>query len=139
MWFPHLLSFKKSQTSLSQWSLALILGPILGVLTTLTGLGGGVLLVPAFLNFYRFPQAQAIATSLYAIGLSALFALYFQLRQGIEIPMGTPMILLILGILSGVSLLQFFNQKIAKSTLYHIRRILFSLVVVLALIRIFQG
>lgn len=55
--------------------LLVALGVGVGVLTGLVGVGGGFLLVPAFVIAARLPMVQAAAASLFVITLSALAAL----------------------------------------------------------------
>ena len=51
--------------------LSMIVGFFLGALTTFTGLGGGVLMLPILIGLYHFSQEQAVATSLFTVGLSS--------------------------------------------------------------------
>jgi uncharacterized membrane protein YfcA len=52
----------------------LVIGAFSGVLAALCGVGGGVIMVPAFTAFIRLDQKTAAATSLAAIVLTALVA-----------------------------------------------------------------
>jgi uncharacterized membrane protein YfcA len=54
--------------------IALLIGALSGVIAALCGVGGGVVMVPLFTGFLGLPQKQAVATSLAAIVLTALFA-----------------------------------------------------------------
>jgi uncharacterized membrane protein YfcA len=49
------------------------IGLVAGLLSALFGVGGGVIVVPALVAFQRFPLKQATATSLFAIGFTAVF------------------------------------------------------------------
>src|SRR6476659_7395416 len=49
------------------------IGLAAGLLSALFGVGGGVIVVPALVAFRRFPLKQATATSLLAIGFTAVF------------------------------------------------------------------
>lgn len=53
-------------------------GFTLGALVTMTGLGGGVVLVPLLTGVFRQSLAQAAATSLFAIMLTSVFSLSLQ-------------------------------------------------------------
>ena len=56
-------------------------GLLLGALVTMTGLGGGVILMPMLLGWMRLPMKRATATSLMVIFLSSLASLAFQSRS----------------------------------------------------------
>jgi uncharacterized membrane protein YfcA len=51
---------------------ALLIGAVGGVVAALCGVGGGVVMVPAFVYFLRMGQKAAVATSLAAIIFTAL-------------------------------------------------------------------
>lgn len=53
-------------------------GILSGTLTTFTGLGGGVVLVPALRFFFRMPMKRAVATGLVLIAASSFFSFIFQ-------------------------------------------------------------
>ncbi|MCC6276649.1 MAG: sulfite exporter TauE/SafE family protein [Oligoflexia bacterium] len=55
-----------------------IAGVLVGVITTVTGLGGGVLLVPLFLSLWKLPMSEAVPTSLVSIVLASTVSLFFQ-------------------------------------------------------------
>ncbi|WP_232696776.1 sulfite exporter TauE/SafE family protein [Brevibacillus daliensis] len=51
---------------------AIIIALFVGIVSSLFGVGGGILMVPALLVFYRFPAHMAAATSMCIIFLSAM-------------------------------------------------------------------
>lgn len=51
---------------------ALIIGALAGCVAALAGVGGGILMVPAFKHFFDLDQKQAIATSSAVIVVTAL-------------------------------------------------------------------
>lgn len=53
---------------------AILIGAVSGVIAALCGVGGGVVMVPLFVMILGFEQKQAVATSLAAMVLTALFA-----------------------------------------------------------------
>ncbi|WP_139490693.1 sulfite exporter TauE/SafE family protein [Brevibacillus dissolubilis] len=55
----------------NRWS-AITIAFFVGIISSLFGVGGGVLMVPALLVFYRFPPHMATATSMCVIFLSAV-------------------------------------------------------------------
>lgn len=58
----------------SQLFIALLIGAVSGVVAALCGVGGGVVMVPAFVMLMALPQKQAVATSLLVIIPTAIFA-----------------------------------------------------------------
>lgn len=117
--------------------LAMVTGLILGALTTLTGLGGGVLLMPVLTGAFKFSTERALPTSLLTIFLSSSASLLFQVQGGFELPEIWTMGLLALGIVSAAFGLRQINRLISAQKLNLARKIVFSLVVVLALSKIF--
>ena len=62
-----------------------LLGIIVGLMSSILGLGGGILLVPSLIFFFGFPQHVAVATSLLTIGFVSSFnVLRFQLKAPIK-------------------------------------------------------
>jgi uncharacterized membrane protein YfcA len=51
---------------------AAIIGAVAGLLSGLLGIGGGVLLVPAFRQYLRLPMKAAVGTSLVCVGIFAV-------------------------------------------------------------------
>jgi len=60
----------------------LAIGVISGVIAALCGVGGGVVMVPAFVFFLKLPQKTAVATSLAIIIPTALMATTQNARSG---------------------------------------------------------
>jgi uncharacterized membrane protein YfcA len=117
--------------------LSLSIGFVLGALTTFTGLGGGVLMLPIFLAFFRFSQPQAVATSLFAVGLSSLASLVVQINQGTIFKMDFHLFLLMGGILVSVFILNRTLKLLSSKAIVRTRQIVFTSVVILALSKIF--
>ncbi len=115
----------------------LLAGLMLGILTTLTGLGGGVLLMPVLIGTFKMDQKQAVATSLLTIFLSSGASLLLQIKLGFKLPEYSALAFLSLSIILSASLLHWLSQKLAKSQLDFSRRLVFTCVVVLALYKIF--
>lgn len=76
---------KKKNTSRSQGVLFFAKGTLSGIalggLSTLTGLGGGVVLVPWLSGPMKLPVQRALATSLYTVALGAIGSVYAQTKQ----------------------------------------------------------
>jgi len=114
-----------------------LIGFTLGVLTTLTGLGGGVLMVPIMLQLYRLSMQQAVATGLAATGLSALLSFLFQFSStGLPISLSITL-RLALGIAGSALLLHLLLAKLPRPLLQRVRQIVLTAVVVFALGRLF--
>ncbi len=109
----------------------------LGVLTTFTGLGGGVLLMPLFVEVIRYPPPQAVATSLLALGLSSLASLVVQANQGAHFRVDAALGQLLLSIVVAVYLLKYITARVAPEKLQRTRRLVFTVVVGVALAKIF--
>lgn len=135
VWVP----VKKSSSQLPPPGLVItiMIGLFLGVLTTFTGLGGGVLMMPVFLSFYNFDQNRAVATSLLAVSLSSLSSIIIQVYQGASMNLDQNLGLLIIGILFAAMSLKWLTPKMGPGILVPVRKILFTVVVIIALIKIF--
>lgn len=139
VWVPVKIKTEDGAQSLeSFWSSSLV-GLFLGALTTFTGLGGGVLMLPIFLGLYHFKQPNAVATSLFAVGLSSLSSLIIQIHQGADFKIGIGLIYLLSGILTSVFLLKTISKRLSYDVLIKLRQIVFSFVVLMALAKIFQN
>ncbi len=62
--------------------LSVAIGLVAGLLGALCGVGGGIVLVPAFVTFLGFEQKQAVATSLAIIIITALASTVNNARAG---------------------------------------------------------
>lgn len=61
---------------------SVVVGLVAGLLGALCGVGGGIVLVPAFVSILGFGQKQAVATSLAVIIVTALAATVNNARAG---------------------------------------------------------
>ena len=139
VWFPVKIKTGDKDKSVESFWLSSLVGFTLGALTTFTGLGGGVLMLPILLGLYRFKQPNAVATSLFAVALSSLSSLIIQIQQGADFELGKDFVYLLIGILSSVALLKIISKHLKLDILIKLRQIVFSLVVLLALAKIFQS
>lgn len=105
-------------------------GFTLGMLTTFTGLGGGVLIVPALLGFFLLSQKEAVATSLLTIGLSAGASLFAQMMVGSRVHLDLRLLSLCAGIVVGGVLIELVMKALNKSFIIFLRRLVFTLVIV---------
>lgn len=129
---PHILT---DNSKFKYYSLLVLSGIFLGVLTTLTGLGGGVLLVPLMMSVFSYSEKNAVATSLFIITISATASLYFQIQKGFLIPPWENIFIMGAGVLMAALALAVVTKKIALQTLTLVRKITFTAVVILALIK----
>lgn len=60
----------------------ILTGAVGGVVAALCGVGGGIIMVPAFVFLFGLDQKQAVATSLAAIVLTALVASFKNFNNG---------------------------------------------------------
>jgi hypothetical protein len=118
------------------WKLSIIVGFFLGALTTFTGLGGGVLMMPVLINFYSFSQDKAIATSLFAIAISSLVSLFIQVQNGFRIPFDLSLVFLLLGIVASALGLKLLMIKLPIQKMDLVRKVIFTLIVFFAIIKI---
>jgi uncharacterized membrane protein YfcA len=139
VWFPVEIkseNLEDRDKSFERFWLSIAVGLSLGALTTFTGLGGGVLMLPIFLGLYHFKQPNAVATSLFAVGLSSLSSLIIQIDQGADFKLGIGFIYLLAGILAAVFLLKRVSRHLRFDVLIKLRQIVFSIVVLLALAKV---
>ncbi len=66
-----------------QRSVLLLTGAVAGMLSGFLAIGGGVVLVPAFVQILRLPTRQALATSLFCVAVFALPGIIGHSRNGI--------------------------------------------------------
>ncbi len=91
------------------------IGLVAGVFSALFGVGGGIIAVPLLVLVARLSEREATATSLAAIGITALagvavFAARGEVRVGYAALVGLPAVA---GVLAGTSL----QQRVRTSTL----------------------
>lgn len=104
-------------------------GAILGGLTTLTGLGGGVLLLPLFMKGFRLNERSAVATSLMTILLTSLISFSLQLNSNSIAITSFDFIYVIIGLTLSVYISRQIIQKVRPQIVSNLRRIIYSLIV----------
>jgi len=112
-------------------------GLLLGCLTTFTGLGGGVLLMPILLGILRIEIKNALPTSLFVIALSSLGSIWFQKSMMIHHFNLMNIVLLLVGTIISVFLIRFFSQKMPNDIFLNVRKTVFTVVVIVAILGIF--
>ncbi len=113
------------------------LGLILGALTTFTGLGGGVMLVPVFLRAFRLNQNDAIINSLFAVGLSSVLSFLIQLRSLPNLELNMSLIYLSAGIIFAATVIKLVLTSLNQDKVVLTRRLVFTGVVIYSVVRIF--
>ncbi len=116
------------------WTRAMGIGLSVGALNTLTGLGGGVILVPALIRSMSLTQEAAVATSLSTIVFASAGSMF---AQGIEIPAWLNLALLGFGIAIGVAAVSIISRNLNSQSMSQLRRWSFSLVVVGTIVGLF--
>lgn len=109
-------------------------GFVLGGLTTLTGLGGGVILLP----WLKISTGKLdIVTSLTTICLISFFSLTLQLYNGATLPAIQNIVAVFIAILLASLGIKFMIKKSNAQLLHKTRLILFTLVVLFTLVTLF--
>ena len=137
VWVPLKVTSEVRSSPETNVVLSVVVGLVLGALTTFTGLGGGVLMLPIFLAFFHYSQPQSVATSLFAVGLSSLASLLIQINRGIQFDAKIDLPFLVVGILISVFILKQFVKLMSEKAVSRTRQVVFTLVVILALLKIF--
>lgn len=137
VWIPVKPAVKIQSSIKGNTVLSIAAGLLLGALTTITGLGGGVLMLPLFLGLFKYSHPEAISTSLLAVGFSSLASLLIQVINGSRFKMDLGLFFLMLGVLASVFILQYFVKRLSVSTVKRTRQVVFSFVVVLTLLKLF--
>lgn len=113
---------------------AIVLSFFIGIMSSLFGVGGGVLLVPMMLILFRFPPLVATATSTFAIFLSAITGSFTHMLQGnID---WLAMLLIAPGSWLGGRLGAYVSQKMSNKILLIIFR---TVLILVAVKMIFDG
>jgi uncharacterized membrane protein YfcA len=100
------------------------IGLVAGVFSALFGVGGGIIAVPLLILFTRLPERVAAATSLAAIGITALAgAVFFAIRGDVDVGYATLVgIPAAVGALLGTAL----QQRVASHTLAYLFAVLLA-------------
>ena len=91
-------------------------GTLVGLVTGLVGAGGGFLIIPALVNFYRLPMRRAVSTSLIIITINSFFGLMGDLEK-FEV-FDWPLLLIYTGgTVLGISIGFYLSDKISNKSL----------------------
>lgn len=125
---------KKESASETNLGIILLVGLLLGLVTTLTGLGGGVLLIPLLLRVFKMNYEKAIPTSLASILLISLSSLILQLEIALSLIQGIEILYLGAGSLVALVTLRLILNFLSPTQLLKLRKIVFSLATLISLI-----
>ena len=117
----------------STW-LIILAGLGLGILTTLTGLGGGVLLLPLFIKGFHLEEPKAVATSLMTIFFSSGISFLVQLGSAEQTPSSLEILLMILGVSLAVFPVKIMINRLHEDKTFLIRRTVYSSIVIYTLV-----
>lgn len=136
IWRPS--AANHSQNKSPSWVITGVIGLSLGALTTFTGLGGGVLMLPLLIGLYGFDQNRAVATSLLTVAMSSLSSLLIQVFSGAQFELDSQLLGLVVGILVAAFSIKYLTARLPLSLLNNSRKVIFTFVVFLALFKIFS-
>lgn len=108
-------------------------GLFLGAVTTFTGLGGGVLLIPILIKFFGKTYEEALPTSLGSILFISLGSFIFQFDMVSELISVKEIGLMLLGSVASYFALKYSLKTISEKTVLYLRKIVFSLVTIYAI------
>ena len=108
-------------------------GLALGLITTLTGLGGGVILVPILIAIFNKSYDDALPTSLATIFLISSMSLVMQFQSGIKLITLSEIFLIGLGAVISYGVLKLILKQLSSSRVDALRKIVFTVVVLYSL------
>ena len=115
---------------------ALMAGSFVGLLTTLTGLGGGVILIPILINFFGNSYEKALPTSLGTILLISLTSFIFQSATAFELITLPQLSLMTAGAVLAFILLKLLIKKVEDQKILLIRKFVFTAVTIYSIISV---
>ncbi len=134
VWFPNKKrAEKKASPGLVKTAL---IGIGLGIITTLTGLGGGVLLVPILINFFSKNYEDALPTSLLTILLISFISFLTQIETGLQLISLLEIAKLATGAMAAFLVLNIVLKKLNKEKLDLARKLIFTAVTVFSVVSV---
>lgn len=103
---------------------------IVGFISPLLGIGGGIIHVPAMVQWLRFPVHVATATSHFVLGIMALASVIVHISQGSYNAQETLLLTggLLLGVIPGAQLGAFLSQRINTSVIIRLLAVCLAIV-----------
>jgi uncharacterized membrane protein YfcA len=111
-------------------------GLLLGLITSLTGLGGGVLLVPILITVFGESYETAMPTSLATIFFISLITFFLQIKIGLALITFPEIGLIAVGALTAFYLLKFFLSRFDTQKIVIVRKVVFTLVTLYSLVSV---
>lgn len=105
-------------------------GLMLGLITTLTGLGGGVLLVPVLMLIFGKTYADALPTSLGTILIISSVSFFLQLQTSMDLLSFELLFFLSLGTFFALGVLHLLLPRLSKEKVTILRKVIFTMVTV---------
>lgn len=132
-WFPTL--FLTSKTFLKPRGASLLIGGLSGTLTTLTGLGGGVVLFPLFKGLLHLTDSEAASTSIAVIVINVCVSVLFQWSEVLRLNF-TPLnsAELIVGFVLANALALYGTQKMSATFKQRFVKVVYSAVLVMSVV-----
>jgi uncharacterized membrane protein YfcA len=114
-------------------------GAILGLITGGVGAGGGFLIIPALVSFYKMPIRYAVPTSLAIIALNSIFGLAGDLEK-IHLfdwqVLGPYTFILIIGMFFGFYIARYFSGQQLKRWLGYLILLIGTFVIILEMLKL---
>lgn len=113
-------------------------GILLGIITTLTGLGGGVILVPILIRGFGKKYEEALPTSLMTIFFISLISFLLQIQMGLSLITIPDLSLIAIGVVLAFFILRIVIRRLDQGKLEILRKLIFSAVTVYSVISVFM-
>jgi uncharacterized membrane protein YfcA len=113
-------------------------GILLGITTTLTGLGGGVILVPILIRGFGKKYEEALPTSLMTIFFISLISFLLQIQMGLSLITLPDLSLIALGVVLAFFVLRIVIRRLDQGKLEILRKLIFSAVTLYSVISVFM-
>lgn len=114
-------------------------GLVLGLVTTFTGLGGGVLIIPLLIQVFKQSYLEALPTSLLSIFLIAATSFALQITAWPNLIGLSQVSLLALGVIGAVGALTLLLKQFKKLNTDIWRKSLFSIIALYAVVSVFRA
>jgi uncharacterized membrane protein YfcA len=111
-------------------------GILLGVITTLTGLGGGVILVPILIRVFGKKYEEALPTSLMAIFFISLISFLLQIQMGLSLITIPDLSLIAVGVVLAFFILRIVIRRLDQAKLEILRKLIFSAVTLYSVVSV---
>ncbi len=111
-------------------------GILLGIITTLTGLGGGVILVPILIRGFDKKYEEALPTSLMTIFFISLISFLLQIQMGLSLITLPDLSLIAVGVILAFFILRIIIRRMEQGKLEVLRKLIFTAVTLYSVISV---